>query len=420
MTENRYLTAQEAARILGVSPTTLYAYVSRGLIRSEATEKDSRSRWYHRDDIQRLKDRKELRRNPTKAVERALHWGDPVLESAITLISDGRLYYRGYDAIELAMTCTVEEVAALIWLGDLKTEVATLFDAASGRASFRCLATRRRVADLSPFEMFQAILPVAAVEDITAYDFRPLAVAQTGARILGLLSLMAAGRDEKGGDIAQTLQEGWVPEDPSAVQLLRAALILCADHELHVSSFTARCVASAGSTPYAVVLAGLSALQGVKHGRHVDQVEAFLQEVGAPSQAQTVIAQRLKRGERLPGFGHQLYPDGDPRGKALLDLTRMTFPDAPAVMLGDAVITHAWRALGQHPTIDFGLAVLTSAFEQPPGAALALFALGRTIGWIGHAIEQYQLDQLIRPRARYTGPPPLQQKEQKVASAQSS
>ncbi|MGE0683866.1 MAG: citrate/2-methylcitrate synthase [Candidatus Binatia bacterium] len=417
MPKNSHLTAQEAAATLGVNPTTLYAYVSRGLIRSEITEGNSRSRWYHREDIQRLKDRKELRRNPLKAAERALHWGDPVLESAITLIADGRLYYRGHDAIELAATRTVEEVAALVWLGDLKTEVATLFDAASGRASFRCLAMRRRVADLSPFEMFQAILPVAAVEDVTAYDFRPLAVAQTGARILGLLALMAAGRDEKGGDIAQTLQEGWVPDDPSAVQLLRAALILCADHELHVSSFTARCVASAGSTPYAVVLAGLSALQGVKHGRNVDQVEAFLQEVGAPSQARTVIAQRLKRGEQLPGFGHHLYPDGDPRGKTLLELTRTAFPDAPAVILGDAIIAHAWRAIGQHPTIDFGLAVLTNALEQPPGAALALFALGRTIGWIGHAIEQYQLDQLIRPRARYTGPPPLQREEQKATDA---
>jgi citrate synthase len=167
-----------------------------------------------------------------------------------------------------------------------------------------------------------------------------------------------------------------------------------------------------------VVLAGLSALQGVKHGRNVDQVEAFLQEVGAPGQARAVIAHRLQRGERLPGFGHQLYPDGDPRGKALLEMTRAAFPDAPAVVLGDAIIAHAWRAIGQHPTIDFGLAVLTSALEQPPGAALALFALGRTIGWIGHAIEQYQLDQLIRPRAKYTGPPPLQQDKQKAADTQ--
>jgi citrate synthase len=330
-----------------------------------------------------------------------------VLDSAITLIANGRLYYRGHGAVELATTCAVEEVAALIWLGDVTAEVSTLFDAASSRASFRCLAARRRVADLAPLEMFQAILPVAAAEDLSAYDFRPLAVAQTGARILGLLALIAAGRDEKGNDLAHTVQEGWAPEDPLAVQLIRAALILCADHELNVSTFTARCVASAGSPPYAVVMAGLSALQGTKHGGGVEQVEAFLQEVGTPSQAQAAISHRLKRGERLPGFGHQLYPDGDPRGKYLLGLTSKVYPDSPAVALSEALVTQVHRAIGQHPTVDFGLAVLANALQQPPGAALALFALGRTIGWIGHAIEQYQLDQLIRPRARYIGPAPL-------------
>jgi citrate synthase len=408
MKRERYLTAQEAAATLGISPTTLYAYVSRGLVRSEAIAADSRNRQYHQEDIQRLKERKELRRNPTKAVAQALHWGEPVLDSAITLISNGRLYYRGCDAIELAETRTVEEVASLIWLGELTKGTPVLFDAASSRASFRCLATRRRVADLPPIDMFQAILPVAAAEDIAAYDVRPLAVAQTGARILGLLALIAAGRDEKGADIAHTLQDGWAPEDPAATRLLGAALVLCADHELNVSTFTARCVASAGSTSYAVVMAGLSALQGVKHGGGVEQVEAFLREVGTPGQAPAVIAHRLKRGERLPGFGHQLYPDGDPRGKALLALTTNAYPESPAVVLGDAVVTQVYRAIGQHPTVDFGLAVLANALQQPPGAALALFAIGRTIGWIGHAIEQYQTDQLIRPRARYTGPAPGQ------------
>src|SRR5262249_1062384 len=95
-----------------------------------------------------------------------------------------------------------------------------------------------------------------------------------------------------------------------------------------------------------------------------------------------------------------------PRGKALLALTNSTYPDSPAVALGDAIVTHAHRAIGQYPTVDFGLAVLTNALQQPPGAALALFALGRAIGWIGHAIAQYQTGQLIRPRARYTGPTP--------------
>jgi citrate synthase len=234
-------------------------------------------------------------------------------------------------------------------------------------------------------------------------------VAQTGARILRLLALTAVGRTRSEGDIAHILQEGWIPHDPDAASLLRTALILCADHELNVSAFTARCTASANSPPYAVVMAGLAALQGAKHGGYTDQVEAFLREVGAPDQAQAVITHRLKRGERLPGFGHQLYPEGDPRGKALLELTLKAYPNATATMLSKAITTQVRRTINQHPTIDFALAILAHALHLPSGAALALFAMGRTIGWIGHAIEQYQLDQLIRPRAQYMGPAPLLQ-----------
>jgi citrate synthase len=260
--------------------------------------------------------------------------------------------------------------------------------------------------DLAPVERFQLILPMAATEDVAAYDLQPRAVAHTGVRILRLLTLIAVGRGKSERDLVRTLQEGWVPHNPAAASLLRAALVLCADHELNVSAFTARCVASADATPYAVVIAGLAALQGAKHGGYTDQVEAFLSEVATPERASTVITHRLKRGERVPGFGHQLYPDGDPRAKALFALTMKACPKDTAIELGKAVATQVQRTIGQQPTIDFALAILASALHLPPGSALALFALGRTIGWIGHAIEQYQLDQLIRPRARYVGPAP--------------
>ena len=420
MATDQYLTAQEAAEELGVNIFTIYAYVSRGLIRSEPTSGKKRVRRYYREDVQQLKERKELRRNPAKLAEQALHWGAPVLESTITLIANGSLYYRGHDVLALAAARTVEEVASLIWLGDLEVGATALFNAASGAVPLRCQAVRQQVSDLSPLELFQVVLPVAAAEDVAAYDLRSQAVAQTGARILRLLALIATGRKASSITIAHTLQEGWVPHDPSALHLLRTALILCADHELHVSAFTARCVASAGSTPYAVVMAGLSALQGVKHGWYTKQAEAFLHEVKTPQQAHTAIAQRLKRGEHLPGFGHRLYPDGDPRAKALLGLITQAYPDSPATALGNAIVTHVRDMVGQHPTIDFALPVLASALRLPSGAALTLFALGRTIGWIGHAIEQYQLNQLIRPRARYGGPAPLPDKYIPTATAHQS
>jgi citrate synthase len=407
MVKDHYVTAQEAAEELGVSAATLYAYVSRGLVRSEPTDGKRRVHRYHREDVQRLKERKELRRNPAKLAEQALHWGVPVLDSSITLITDGHLYYRGHDVLTLAATRPVEDVAALIWLGDLEATGLSLFDAENWKIPPRCLAVRQHLSDLPPTELFQAILPVAAAEDVAACDLRPTAVAQTGARILQLLTLVAAGCEGSTIDIAHTLQAGWAPNDPSAAQLLHTALILCADHELHVSAFTARCVASAGSTPYAVVMAGLAALQGVKHGMYIEQVEPFLREVGTPRHAQIAIANRLKRGEQLPGFGHRLYPQGDPRGKALLELMAKIYPDSPTTALAYSVIEQAHRVIGEYPTIDFALAVLARVLHLPSSMAPALFALGRTIGWIGHAIEQYQLDQLIRPRARYVGPAPL-------------
>src|ERR671916_2328801 len=116
MGEERYLGARRAAEELGVSLGTLYAYVSRGMIRSESA--GGRSRRYRAEDVRRLKERKERRRDPDRVVEDALHWGTPVMESAITLIEDDGLYYRGRDAVSLAAGSDVEEVAALIWTGD--------------------------------------------------------------------------------------------------------------------------------------------------------------------------------------------------------------------------------------------------------------------------------------------------------------
>jgi citrate synthase len=184
------------------------------------------------------------------------------------------------------------------------------------------------------------------------------------------------------------------------------ALILCADHELNVSSFTARCVASAGSPPYAVVSAGLAALQGVRHGGNCMRVEALLREAERPENAATTMADRIKRGDGAPGFGHRLYPQGDPRGRLLLEQATLLRPEAPVVRLAAALAQEAERTLHDYPNLDFGLVTLCMALELPPGAALALFALGRTLGWIGHALEEYQAGRLIRPRAHYVGDPP--------------
>ncbi|HET9927599.1 MAG TPA: citrate synthase family protein [Rubrobacter sp.] len=403
MREERYLGSGQAAEELGVSLATLYAYVSRGMVRSEAIEGKGRARRYRAEDVRRLKERKERRRDPDGVVEGALHWGTPVLESEITMIDGGGLYYKGRDVLDLAEESTIEEVAALIWTGD-EAMAPALFPPEMSGPSRRIRDVVGCVTGLTPVEVFQVLLPVAAAEDPAAYDLRPGAVARTGARILRLMTDVAAGESAPG--LAGTLQRGWSTDDPGAESLLGSALVFCVDHELPVSTFAARCVASSESTPYAVVLAGLAALGGVKHGGEIELVEAFLREVEGAGDARKVISGRLRRGGRIPGFGHSLYPEGDPRGAGLLRLTSGAYPESIAVALSDSVAGEMLRLMDERPTVDFALATVARTLEMPAGGAVALFALGRTVGWIGHAIEQYRSGSLIRPRARYVGQQP--------------
>src|ERR671916_271473 len=347
MGEGRYLTARRAAEELGVSLATLYAYVSRGMIRSEAGGGSGRSRHYRAEDVRRLKERKERRRNPDRVVEGALHWGTPIMESAITLITDDGLYYRGRDVITLAAGSTIEEVAALIWTGE-PSRSAELFP-----PELPELSSRVRVAlgsGLAPIEAFQVLLSLAGAEDLAAFDLRPAAVVRAGARILRLMASVAAGQSARG--IAETLGRGWSPRDPGAMALLDSALVLCADHELPVSTFVARCVASSEATPYAVVIAALSAMGGVKHGGQTELVEAFMREAEGVGDARRAISDRLRRGEGIPGFGHSLYPGGDPRGAELLRLTSQAYPDSSAVALSAAVAEEALELVGERPTVD--------------------------------------------------------------------
>lgn len=404
----RYMTAVEAAEALGVSRATLYSYVSRGLIRSEPVAHNARRRRYHGEDVQRLIRQKAQRREPSLAAEQALHFGAPVLTSSLTLIDGKRLFYRGKDALQLAVSREVEEVAWFMWTGDWGT---LNFD----REMFHEPRKVDPVTDLTMLERFQCALPHLEAQDISAFDLSPSTVRKAGARILAELTAIASGRSLADG-LVDTLIAGWQIDDDSAARLLTAALILCADHELNVSSFTARCVASAGSTPYQVVLAGLAALQGTRHGGYTSRVAALFDEVHEPQKARQVLRERLRRGEAVPGFGHPLYGAGDPRARLILDLIDELTPDATSTAVARSVAYEVRQLAGLRPNVDFALVTLSRQLELPRDGGLILFALGRTMGWIAHALEQYELGQMIRPRARYDGPLPVDAGAGKVAS----
>ena len=389
-----WLDANGATKLLGISRATLYAYVSRGFVRSEPVPGRSRERRYAREDLERLRVRAEERKNPEKAAQHALRWGVPILESAITLIAGGKLYYRGYDAGELARTRSLEDVASLIWTGSFDADIFdTPLHVVGGESA----------PDLRFVSRAQSVLPLVAARDGLAFDLRPRAVAQTGWRIVNLLTSVAAVSSELAPTVEETLAHAWAPSSKQAPALIRAALILCADHELNVSAFTARCVASAGSNPYAVVLAGLAALEGAKHGGATERVEALFDEVRRVRDPRKALADRLRRGAGVDGFGHQLYPNGDPRATLLLDM----LPKSKELTFARSLADAAESVLGERPTLDFGLVAVSRALGLPRGSALALFAIGRTIGWIAHAIEQYETGTMIRPRAKYVGTSPV-------------
>lgn len=402
------LDATEAARLLGVRRETLYAYVSRGLLRS-VDSGDGRSRRYRRSEVEGLVEKRELRRQPSKALEGALHFGAPVLESSLTLIEDGRLFYRGREARELCGQFRLEEIASWLWLSDFagpedlfaaepQPAPAPLLELAGGRF--------QRPWSL---ETLQTALPIFGAADPAAWTTdRPREVARAGARLLGRMARLAAA-DTWRGDVASSLLAGWSDgsEDIDARRLIDATLILCADHELNVSAFTARCVASAGSPIASVVAAGLAALQGPKHGGHTRRMGALLREAGRPEELFDVMADRLRRGDPVPGYGQPLYPHGDPRYLEIVErLRRMRGAREDVAAWADAIEEAGQSLLGKQPTVDAGLVLIARALALPADTALCLFALGRTVGWIGHALEQYAAGRLIRPRARYTGEPP--------------
>jgi citrate synthase len=400
-----WIGAAEAAALLQVSRPTLYAYVSRGLIRSQDTPGPSRERRYARDDVERLRQRAEERRHPDKAAAQAMHWGLPILESSLTYIDGRALYFRGEDARALAESRTIADVASLLWTG----RYGTAFPAASVETT-----RMARAAGPLPF-VPRAQIALASVRDPLAFDLRPERVALTGWRILGLLTATATTmqaepprrRREPPAPLAieQRLARAWRLR-AEAADLVRRALILCADHELNVSSFTARCVASAGSHPYAVTIAALAALEGSRHGGATARVDAMLDALRRARVKTSALADRLRRGEPVDGVGHPLYRDGDPRAIALIEALRAGWPRSAELAFMLDVARAAESVTGERPNLDFALVGVERVLRLPPGSALTLFAIGRAIGWIGHAIEQYAIAQLIRPRAKYVGPMP--------------
>jgi citrate synthase len=373
-----WLSAEQACEVLGVSRRTLYTYASRGLLRRAASGRESR---YLAEDVRRLATRSAARRGRAPLAAAALGWGEPVLDSAITDVSSQRLRYRGHELGTL-----LERRAGFEAVADL------LLDA--GPSEWPAPLRMRVDTTLSPCARFVALLP-GLERGAEAGELAPRLVIATLARAF------AEGEGER---IAARLAAGLgLPRRARAAAAIDVALVCAADHELNASTFAARIAASAGASLVACVGAALWVFGGPQHGGSCERVEQLL--AAAPRRRLAAwVDDRLARGLGLPGFGHPLYPSGDPRGFALIDHARTLAGSTPALGHALALADAVHDASGLHPTLDFALVALARALAAPPGTAMGLFALGRSAGWLAHALEQRRTRALLRPRARYVGP----------------
>jgi citrate synthase len=402
--------AREAAALLGVKLSTLYAYVSRGAVRSLQVGA-GRKRRYLREDLARLRARSQARAGHGAVAAAALRWGEPVLDSRITALTEEGPAYRGRSAVRLAEEGrSFDEVAALLWGGTARYALERPACAALDRIA--SVLPR----DARPVDALAVALPILALGDSRRLDLSEEGVRGCGRGLLQQLAAALAltgAPTRMGPAVAARTVAGAVVQalgvrgGSRAVRAVDHALVLCADHELNASTFAARVAASAGADLYACVAAALATFSGPVHGGACDRVEALVAETRRPERARAVVHARLRRGETIPGFGHPLYPRGDPRAQSLLALARRARPAARELRVVEALAEAMGELGGEPPSLDAGLVAVAGALAMPPGSAMAVFAVGRAAGWIAHVIEQRAAGFLLRPRARYVGGAPL-------------
>jgi len=391
-----YLSAREASAELAISPATLYAYVSRGLIRSEPSP-DSRSHRYRAEDVRGLKERRTPSVEPHgfKSFDPEL----PVMDSAIATITEQGAIYRGVNCVDLAEKDTLEHTATLLW--DV-TGVDPFAPDNCPHVSDEMRAIAEAARRAAPIERAIAVLALATSADPGAFTRAPEGRAMVGARILRLLVATMLNTAPSAEPLHQQIAKAWAPDNKHAADLIRRALVLLADHELNASTFTVRCAASTGLNLYDSIIAGLAALKGPMHGG-AGVLASRLVKTLIDQDPEPVIRERVALGERFAGFGHGVYKRGDPRAMSLLNaLTRA----GAARKFTREVPERIAEATGEFVNIDYALAVLAHSLRLAAGSELTLFAMARAVGWIAHASEQLQYGRLIRPRARYVGPAP--------------
>ncbi len=366
----------------------------------------------------------------TQAVEAKGLEGVIAVSTAVSHVygEEGRLVYRGYDIHELAGKASFEEVACLLWEGELPTasrlsELKHELGSQRSISSQVMAALRTLPADALPMDVLRTIVSVVGTLEKTAEQQKPGVDRRTAAALTACFPTILAAFDrarrglepvpprEDLGQAANYLYmlKGDVPSDVDA-HALDTYFVLLADHGMNASTFTGRVIASTQSDMASAVVGAIGALKGPLHGGAPALVLDMLDAIGSPENAEKWMRDAMGRGERLMGFGHRVYKAEDPRAEILRGLaSQMDKSDLFALarsaeQTGLALLEEQKPGRRLYTNVEFYSAVVLNAVGLPRDLFTATFAASRSAGWTAHILEQYGDNRLIRPQSQYTGP----------------
>lgn len=389
-----YITAEEAAAILGVRRSTIYAYVSRKGVRSQQVE-GTRQHRYWRADVEALRPRGQ--RGALRPAKTATN---------VTLVSEHGLFYRGRDALELAETASFEEVAGLLWQAR-----PAIFSRGAPRSSPLFGKLDALLQAEAGVDRALAHFPFLEHANPHCYDLSPAGMAATGVDIVRWLTAIILNSGTASDAPIHLQFQRSLNLSPELADLVRRLLVLAADHGVTEETRAVRTMASTGVTPWRAVAAGLAIAVG-RHSRfgQNDSLRRFVAELITTDNPEAVVVRSLKEGQNVPGFGDPKHPNGDPRAAALLDYGNRALYNHPAFLRLRSAIELAWESSGKRPNF----ALVSTFVEEVVGlqsrrnfvglsSSEAPYLVGRSAGWVAHCIEEVTTSSSPPPSAQYRG-----------------
>lgn len=409
------LDAKTAASLLGVKTQTLYAYVSRGLIRTTMRH-GTQASLYHRDDIEALRQNRRGATPAADSVDRTPRWGGgtQLVQTAITVIDPAGPRYRGKLAVELANARRpFEDCVELLWTGAMPRH-SLVWQPPPLHSSFgmlvpslaelmqRCTTRQLFALVAQTYGAFCGRNPENAIGAPALAGRHMIQVMAAALGLLGAQPRFDLGREPE--SVASLLARSMrLPQSPEVLPLIDAALILSADHELAPSTYAARVAASAGGDLFACVVSALGTFEGPLSGFACDESENLLRQTDSVKTYLQSLRELVERKEGVPGYNHPLYDGMDPRAAHLLTLAQGVASMPPRARLVLDCIEAGMTKMQMAPSLAVGLVALAAALDMPVGAPGGIMAVGRTAGWIAHAFEQRLAGYLVRPRTKYVG-----------------